>query len=154
MGSEVPISVSDSQVICPELQSILSSYLPFFVFLCSRISSKLHMDLQGLLLSSHRCCQLKKLKTKPTMTGGGRINWAGEEHFGYSRPSGPCLDRTFNAIVSMFVGCFPSAVAISTELPLFCWSCPWESSGETQSWRRPFNFRCLVWTLDDIYQIW
>ena len=40
------------------------------------------------------------------MTGGGRINWAGEEHFGYSRPSGPCLDRTFNAIVSMFASCF------------------------------------------------
>lgn len=48
---------------------------------------------------------------------GGRINWAGEEHFGYSRPSGPCLDRTFNAIVSTSVGCFPSAVGVSTGHP-------------------------------------
>mmetsp|Transcript_30527 Transcript_30527/g.61882 ORF Transcript_30527/g.61882 Transcript_30527/m.61882 type:complete len:90 (-) Transcript_30527:1208-1477(-) len=39
------------------------------------------------------------------MTGeSGRRNWAGDEHFAYSRPTGPCLDRAFNAIVSCFDG--------------------------------------------------
>ena len=84
------------------------------------------------LFFSHR----PVLKTTKTMTGG-RINWAGEEHFGYSRPSGPCLDRTFNAIVSMSVGCFPSAVGVSRERPLFCWSCPGNEHRGTTEWRRP-----------------
>ena len=44
---------------------------------------------------------------------GGRINWAGEEHFAYSRPSGPCLDRTFNAIVSICTALFFSAGVVT-----------------------------------------
>jgi len=33
----------------------------------------------------------------------GRTNAFGEEHFGYNRPNGPCIERTFNALVSFFV---------------------------------------------------
>lgn len=71
-------------------------------------------------------------KSKPTMTGG-RINWAGEEHFAYSRPSGPCLDRTFNAIVSICTAVFPRRASKSLHKSIFipssCWSCLWKRTG-------------------------
>jgi len=73
-------------------------------------------------------------KSNPTMTGG-RINWAGEEHFAYSRPSGPCLDRTFNAIVSICTAVFPRRASKSLYKSIFipssCWSCLWNVRGST-----------------------
>ena len=134
--------------LCAKIDYILQTIVPYFwsIFVFTIILSERYAfdcACDGKTESSRsavrppvgRHCSLTHIKkSKPTMTGG-RINWAGEEHFAYSRPSGPCLDRTFNAIVSICTAVFPRRASKSLYKSIFipssCWSCLWTVRGST-----------------------